>query len=298
MKPLKKMQISQGQSDPVYGPCIRSERDTVRAHKKKRKRSNTGPKEHFEACMEIGCQLRKAESQRRAILYSYLGVVYTAIVDICATGEVDALRDLTKSDMDSTSDLDPVLIRNLLRATSKCALTSSTLTKRVGAIRYALMSGCPPADAPAFFKRESIERSYRKAGEKLTQEQALANATRLEINTEDDRVEASADEDGSNGEAKKDEAAPLPTVTGPSDGNKTLAAAEVPLPTPTGRAARFLKKLISKGRCRNLNARLWFDGKQLYIRDIWRPSEERGSPSAANSRSAGAVKGKAKRASA
>jgi hypothetical protein len=246
-------------------------------------RSNTGPQEHFEACVEHGQELHRYERKKRSAFYKYLSSVYVTVVDACANGEADTVRGLMKVQTQYTSDVNPTFIRDLLAATSGSTTSSATLTKRVAAIRHALMSGCLPAKAAEFFKKEGVERSYKKVIERLAQEQALKAASQ-KGRAGDDRDKAPIEDGEPVRESKKVEAEPLLTASHPPDDTATAAAAEVPSPTPTGKAVHFLEELSQERRPCNLRARLWFDGEQLYLREIWRPRKSKRRPSIATTK--------------
>jgi hypothetical protein len=76
---------------------------------------------------------------------------------------------------------DPNLIRELVRATYGGELKGSKLTRRTGAIRWALENGCPPAELPVFLAREGgIEDCYDKWRKARNRERILDAAERTE----------------------------------------------------------------------------------------------------------------------
>lgn len=205
---------------------------------------NADPESNYEKCRELGERCRSSRVRDTEATYRFLVAVFVAVVSAIANREVLELEKRTGTvDLDSfdLSRLElSLLVEKLIRHTHGDTPKPWLVTKWVGTVRWMILMGCTESDAYDLLQREGIERSYRN----------FATHVRRLLRAADERMAA-------NGTVTADM-----TATGGDEDRVVLQV------TLVGDIARRCREIERLGQRRDLRSRIWFDGKEWFVREV------------------------------
>ena len=216
-------QGNKARPDLVSVPFTEEEIATLRALQDELRESNVGPEQLAADVRESREKHERHHRQSRNSFWERMGKAYAAVVSALARDEVDDLRRAMGVEGGDDPSPDPSLIKDVLDYGGE--LPSDTLTKRGAAVRWALRSGCEPADAPAFFKREGgITGCYQKWLKATPREPALNEAAARQDGAEGGHDRGPSAADAKPAKSAKEEAA-RSSATPPSEDAGTAPVA-------------------------------------------------------------------------
>ena len=201
-------QGNKARPDLVSVPFTEEEIATLRALQDELRESNVGPEQLAADAGRAG-RSTSATTASQGTHSGTHGKAYAAVVSALARDEVDDLRRAMGVEGGDDPSPDPSLIKDVLDYGGE--LPSDMLTKRGAAVRWALRSGCEPADAPAFFKREGgITGCYQKWLKATPREPALNEAAARQDSAEGGHDRGPSAADAKPAKSAKEEAARSP----------------------------------------------------------------------------------------
>jgi hypothetical protein len=237
----------------------------------------------FEENIKVNLALRKKAAQSRKDFIDEsrrnAAQMYTTLLDAHAKNQVEALHQRLREELEKTGR-GPRRKRQAQGMTVIADLVwvmhdkpnPSTVTRTVGALRWAMVNHCAPVDAYGFFVKWGLHQSYLRFIGKLGELQPVETAA---TTVEGGHYPRKLGTGGAPSEPRPQADAARPSASASPGTMPALDADEHTIVFRTSaKVARTLAEIRAKakgkGKGRNLRARIWDDGKTPVLHAIGR----------------------------